>query len=568
MSYARVVPVLRTPAGLDAFDYALPAGLDLRVGDLVWVPFRKQKTPALVVELLKTSPYAKQAKEVLGLYADIRLPEATVGLMRWLADWTFASQPAVLLAWLRGLPKRPETKAEIKKDTKDKGSMSALWIADPDTQLIAAAKKAKGRILIVTPWLASAKRLAEQLPGSGLLLAEQADGTYFEQWTNWATSKQGILITTRVGSWLAPIAHEVLLHLPEHDDHKQDELTPRYDARRIAAWSAQHAGTTVQAFGVTPPLSSDEPSPDISLPLEVRVRSPKGHSPIPSLQADVLNLIRDHQGPRIIVHGIRGKGARFVCRDCSWSPVCERCDFPLSDDGMRALCRRCGWTGHAPLSCLSCGGTDLGKSLPGIDRLKAAWQKNEADIPVEWRTLAIDEQEAALPEGCIVAVTDATLLCGVVEDIRRDERLVIGIRHLASRVAAAHGSLVLQTAEHEAVLIETCLTSDGERAFRERDRALRAEFGYPPSKRLVKAIIQGTDADAERWMAKIKTRIIEAHGELRGPYRVEYRTKTQRSRWIVHTIFPLHIEQKRLTAIFKPFANEALLDLDPIAFFR
>ncbi|MCC6563500.1 hypothetical protein IT087_01255 [Candidatus Uhrbacteria bacterium] len=556
MSYARVVPVLRTPAGLDAFDYAVPDGLDLRVGDLVWVPFRKQKTPALVTELLKTSPFAKQAKDVIGLYADIRFPEATVGLMRWLADWTFASQPAILLAWLRGLPKRPETKAEIKK-VSEKGAMSAFWIADPDRQLIEAAKKAKGRVLIVTPWLASAKRLANHLPGSSLLLAEQADGTYFEQWTNWATSPKGILITTRVGSWLSPIAHEVLLHLPEQDDHKQDELTPRYDARRIAAWSAQHAGTMVRAFGVTPPLSSDEASPDISLPLEVRVRSPKGHSPIPSLQADVLNIIRDHQGPRIIVHGIRGKGARFVCRDCSWSPVCARCDFPLSDDGTHASCRRCGWMGEPPLSCLSCGGTDLGKSLPGIDRLKAAWQKYEADILVEWRTLAIDEQEAALPEGCLVAVTDATLLCGVVEDIRRDERLVIGIRHLASRVAAAHGSLVLQTAEHEAVLIETCLTSDGEQAFRARDRALRAEFGYPPAARIVKAITTKPT--------------LNVHGNwctVRGPFPVLYRPKSQAPRFIFHLIPSKDLSHRELMDRLKPLAKTAILDLDPIAFFR
>lgn len=557
MMYVRVVPVLRTPAGIDAFDYAVPVGLTLCVGDLVWVPFRKQKVPALVTELLKTSPYAKQAKEVIGLYANLRFPEATVGLMRWLADWTFASQPAILLAWLRGLPKRPGEKAPIKKETKDKGSMSGLWVADPDTQLVAAAKKAKGRVLIVTPWLASARRIADQLPDSSLLLAEQADGAYFEQWTNWANSSKGILITTRVGSWLAPIADEVLLHLPEQDDHKQDELTPRYDARRIAAWSAQHAGTTVRAFGVTPPLSSEEASPDISLPLEVRVRSPKGYSPIPGLQADVLNIIRDHEGPRIIVHGIRGHGARFVCRDCSWSPVCERCDFPLSDAGTHALCRRCGWMGSPPLSCASCGGTDLGKSLPGIDRLKAAWQKHEADIPVEWRTLAVDEQEASLPEGCLVAVTDATLLCGVVEDIRRDERLVIGIRHLASRVAAAHGTLVLQTAEHESALIETCLTSDGEHAFRERDRALRAEFGYPPVTRLVKAIT-----------TKPTLTVSGAWCTLRGPFPVQFRSKSQSQRFIYHIIPAKDLSHRDLMDHLKPLTKTAILDLDPIAFFR
>lgn len=556
MSYVRVVPVLRTPAGLDAFDYAVPDGLDLHVGDLVWVPFRKRKVPALVIECLKNSPFAQQAKTVLEPYAGLSFPASIVGLMRWLADWTFTSQPAILLAWLRGLPKRPAEKSVISQ-TGGRGSMQALWVADPDTELIRAAKSARGRVLVVTPWLASARRLNDALPGSELLLAEQADGTYFEQWTNWVTGSYGILITTRVGSWLAPLANELLLHLPEQDDHKQDELSPRYDTRRIAAWAAQHAGTTVQAFGVTPPLTSDEASPDISATVDIRVRSPKGHSPIPGVQADVLNIIRDHEGPRVIIHGIRGKGARFVCRDCSWSPVCERCTFPLSDEGSRAVCRRCGWTGATPLSCLSCGGTDLGKSLPGIDRLKAAWQKHESETPVEWRTLAIDEMEAPFPKGCLVVMTDAGLLCGVVEDIRRDERLVIGVRHLAARVAAARGILVLQTAEHETALLETCLTSDGERAYRERERALRKEFGYPPAQRIVKVIT-----------SRPELKFSKPGYTVRGPFPVQFRTKTQAQRSIFHLLPDSSVSQRQLIEDMKPLAKRALIDLDPIAFFR
>lgn len=561
MRYARVVPVLRTPTGLDAFDYAIPDGLDLRPGDLVWVPFRNRKTPALVTEVLATSPFAARTKTVIGRYANIRFPESLVGCLRWLSDWTFTSQPAIMLAWLRGLPKRPSDKADIHSNP-HKGHMTATWTVTPDTAVIQAAQNIGGRLLIITPWLASAERLSAQLPQSKLLLAEQADGAYFDSWSDWATSPSGTLITTRVGSWLAPLAHHAILHLPEQDDHKQDELTPRYDARRICAWAAQYAGTQVSAFGVTPPLNSQEPAPSIELPLEVRIRSVKGHSPIPSIQADVLNMIRDHEGPRIIVHGIRGRGSRFACRDCGWSPVCARCDFPLADDGARALCRRCGWSDAAPLSCLACGGTDLGKALPGIERLKTAWHKHETDIDVEWRTLAIDELEAPLPKNCLVTVSDAALLCGVVEDIRRDERLVIGIRHLAARIAEAHGSLILQTNEHEAVLLETCLTHDGERAFRLRENALRAEFSYPPSRRMVKAIVTEETGKARPLPAL-------PHGfEIRGPYPVAFRVKSKKPRLIYHILPPKDLGQRELLTTLKPLTKYAILDLDPIAFFR
>ncbi|MEK7473466.1 MAG: hypothetical protein AAB668_01920 [Patescibacteria group bacterium] len=567
MIYVRVVPVLRTPAGIDAFDYAVPDGPTYAVGDLVWVPFRRRKTPALVIEMLVASPYADKAQDVTGAYAGIRLPESSVRLLHWLCEWTFASKSTIALAWLRTLPKRPADIGPIRR-RETKGRMDAMWTADADRSLIEAAKNAGGRVLILTPWLASAKRLADEIPDSSLLLAEQADGMFFDRWTDWASRPSGVLITTRVGSWLCPIAETVLLHLPEQDDHKQDELNPRYDARRIAAWCAQHAGTEVRAFGVTPPLASDEPAPDIELPYEIAIRNPKGYSPIPMIQADVLNTIRSHEGPRVIVHPVRGVSARFTCRDCGWQAVCERCEFPVSQEINAAACRRCGWMGSPPLSCLSCGGFDLGKSIPGIERLKSAWAKHERDIPVEWRTLVVDEYEATLSQHAIVVVTDASFLSGAVEDIRRDERLVAAVRHLASRVQAVGGRLILQASEHHATLLETCVTTDGYRAYRDRERALRESFGYPPSVRLVKALVDGNASDASRWIETAAPSVKTAGGELRGPYAVAYRPRRRKARWVVHAVFPKTVEHRRLMAIFQPLTKNAIIDLDPIAFFR
>ncbi len=567
MTYVRVVPVLRTPAGIDAFDYAVPADSTYKIGDLVWVPFRRRKTAAIVIETLETSPYADKAQDVIGSYAGIRLPEASVGLLHWLSEWTFASKSTIALAWLRTLPKRPTDVGTISR-RETKGRMDATWAVDADRSLMETAKKAGGRVLVVTPWLASAKRLANEIPDSELLLAEQADGLFFERWTNWASKPEGVLITTRVGSWLCPMAETVLLHLPEQDDHKQDELNPRYDARRVAAWCAQHAGIEVRAFGVTPPLASDEPAPDLALPYEISIRNPKGYSPIPMIQADILNTIRDHEGPRIVVHPVRGVSARFTCRDCGWQAVCERCDFPLSQEIDAAACRRCGWTGSPPLSCLSCGGFDLGKSIPGIERLKSAWAKHESGVPVEWRTLIVDEFEAALPAKAMVVVTDASFLSGAVEDIRRDERLVAAVRHLAARVQAVDGHLILQTSEHHAAILETCVTTDGYRAYRERERALRESFGYPPSVRLVKALVDGNEADAHRWSKTAESAVKTAGGELRGPYAVAYRPRSRKARWVIHAVFPKTVEHKRLMAVFQPLGKNAIIDLDPIAFFR
>ncbi len=153
MTYVRVVPVLRTPAGIDAFDYAVPADSTYKIGDLVWVPFRRRKTAAIVIETLETSPYADKAQDVIGSYAGIRLPEASVGLLHWLSEWTFASKSTIALAWLRTLPKRPTDVGTISR-RETKGRMDATWAVDADRSLMETAKKAGGRVLVDTPWLA------------------------------------------------------------------------------------------------------------------------------------------------------------------------------------------------------------------------------------------------------------------------------------------------------------------------------------------------------------------------------------------------------------------------------
>ena len=551
--FARVVPAVRTPLGVEHFDYSIPADLAIHKGDVVMVQFRKTPIPALVTEILERTPFADKAKPIIGKYGELTFPESLVGLLEWTAHWTFSSQPTVFDAWVRNLPKRiPDARCTV-HGARDitKGSLTVTWAADAQNRILETARKnSDKRVLIITPQKATASLYAEAIPGSQLLLSDMADGAAFRAWSDWLAAERGILVTTRVGAWLSPCAELVLLDQPEQDDHKQDELTPRYDARKLAAWSAQHAGTVVEAIGITPTLGTDDPAPTIECELIMAVRHPNSRSPIPMLQSDVLNTIRDHEGPRIIIHPIRGEAARFACRDCGWQAVCPSCGFATSSIGGQSICRRCGWKGEAHLECVRCGGLDLGKSLPGIDKLKAAWLKQEPDIEVEWRTMAVEDMEQPIPDNALVVVTDANLLAGVVEDIRRDERLVVAIRRLASRCK----HLVLQTDEALGTKAAAWLTTEGFDAFRKAERELRASFGYPPATRLVKLISE--------------TEIIKAPFEVRGPYPVAFRVKSRKPRLIYHVIPPKDLAHETLIKALLPLAKTAIIDLDPIAFFR
>ncbi len=568
--FARVIPLVRTPLGVEGFDYVIPKTEEIEVGDLVWIPFRRGRCVGLVTACFKDSAFAARALSIERRYANIRLPIALPDLISWTAKRTFSSSPTVLSSWLRALPKRPQEQYIRQKHSKKTG-LQALWTANPTEHLLAHARKSssQGRVLIVTPWITLAKQLHEALPSSHILHSDMPDGEAFQQWTQFLSKDTGCLITTKIGAWLATASDLVLLHEPEQDDHKQDESTPRYDARRVLLWCAEHSLTEVQSYGLTPPLHSEKEAPALEAPL-VHIHHPQGRSKIRMLQADSVQALLDHSGSRIIIHSISGSLSRLICRDCNWQAACPACTSGLGADHGQALCRVCRKRSTMPDHCPVCGGVDLSKSLPGIDRLQTEWQTQFPDSPVEWRTLTAETLEAPLPTGCLVVVTDAAWI-SVGEDIRKRERQCIALRRLIDRVSNVQGTLILQCQETFASLLSDWLTVDGMKRFVQDTCEERHTFEYPPSKRVVKMIFHGEEATAEEARYKIDQALRTHYAwdiHWRGPMPIQHQNVTRGKRMIVHAVFPPGTPEQTLIEAFTPYAKEATIDLDPIAFLR
>lgn len=560
--FVRVIPVTRTPPGVEYFDYAIPEGMTVESGDLLFVPFRKGTIVALAVSILKHSPFANQAKTVAGSYGEIKLPRASIELLDWIAMQTFSSRPAVLKSWLRDLPKRPATlvlNSRLRGNDR-KPKLAATWDLQHQAKLIEEAKKLAEegkRVLIVTPWKPRTDFFHEKLGGT-VLHSDLNAGDAFRAWTGFLSGENKLMITTRVGAWMGAFADTILIDEPENDDHKQDEMAPRYDARKIAIWCAEHAGTDVHAFGLTPPLHVDDPAPQIEPLLEIVIRQRQGNSAVPCLQADTLNSLINYEGPCIVFHPIKGDIARLTCRDCGWQPECKNCGFILSGEKTYAICRRCGTKDVLPLECADCGGIDLGKSLPGIDRLKSAWDK-KVDAPApDWRTVSVADLERDFPRESLIVVTDPSLLAPS-EDVRRQEKLAVAFRRLANRVRDVEGQLIIQTQTEHEQQWRNWLATEGFEVWRANERGQRALFGYPPMKRLIKIIVENEN---ERLLEPVKKL-----AELRGPFLVPHRPKSRKDRYIWLAESEGQVSRELLDALAK-LSQKALIDLDPIAFFR
>lgn len=565
--FARVIPLLRTPSGVEAFDYRIPDGMKLSIGELVRVPFRGREIPALAEALTSQSAFAARAAAISDTYGEIVLPKTFVDFISWLAKEHFVSKPAALKSCLRQLPKRTHLFSFDFPSVDVDAELAAHWTTDAERQLIKAVNNRTGRRLILTPWKHRALAMQEHLPGSLVLQSDQAMGDYFKTWTSFLSSSNAVLITTRIGAWLAPLCNHVFIDEPENDDHKQDDLSPRFDARRVALWAHANAHVSVSSFGLTPPLHVSAKAPEISADIETAVRHPQSRSDVPMFEAETLNRLREHEGPLIVVHPIAGVRSRVVCRDCGWQALCGHCGFPLSEDASGAVCRVCKKLADTAQLCGHCGSADLGKSVPGLELIKRKMMEYEPQLKIDWRSTAVADLEKPIPQHSLLVLTMGALLGTIgAEDIRQNERLVIAYRRLAERMHQSQSTLLIQAPESFLPDWHGWLTSEGFESFRQNERKERALFSYPPANQLIKIIVTGNADSVSAWREKHEKHL-EAF-DVQGPFFVPYLPQTRAPRAVFHLRAKSKLEREHIIRLLTPLAKSAIIDLDPIAFFR
>ncbi len=597
--FVRVVPSIRTVPGVEEFDYSVPdlrtTPDALRPGDLIRVPFRNRPVPALVIATSDASEHEKRAIVLEKPEILLRLGPAAVALLIETSQRCFSSQPSVLHAWIRAVPKRirdlgvtpvPPTAGGVQNRTLDSsrqrrdGNDKQLSLDRIDNRflvdrwsgkkgLLAEAKKSRGRVLILTPWKHRAEFLAERLK-TNALHADLAMGACWSGISSFATEPSGILVATRIGAWLSAVADVVLVDEPENDDHKQDELAPRYDARWIVERCAEsRSDLRVITFGTTPRLGENGIAPTIDVNVRVEGWKKRSGSAVellsPKTVTDIEAAIAEERDV-FILHPLRGVRSRMTCHDCGWSARCPACGFTLSLGERHTFCKRCGRRADVPATCPMCGGSDFSRGMPGVERLaeqcRAYFKSDRVRVIdlMEFDRLTCDVQTFRLSTHLIV-LTDLSLLAGAAEDIRRRERLIIAWRRVAAGASRLDAQLLVQGPEELLAECRSWLSADGLRAAWKKELEERKMFGFPPAVSFVKILVDGTEHDATDLLNELGS-------EASGPYPVPYRAATRRERWVIH-VRPMTFDFQtfRLSTRLEPFKRRCFIDLDPIAFF-
>jgi len=516
VKYASVIPAIRTPFGLDVFDYAVPDADDIRAGDLILVPFRKRPVPALVVSIQNSSAFAKKAVVLSEIRHIIRFLPTLIPLLDHAASRSFSSRPTILHSWLRRIPAKQgdTTVCKIsKRSVRANGIDQSTWTPDSHTTLIGALKRirAGSRVLVLSPWQNRAEQIAKHLQ-CPVLHADISYALAWKTWTGFLGSHSGsCLVTTRIGAWLSHAADVIVIEEPENDDHKEDEREPRLDARfLVRTVNELRPNADVIRIGTTPPLDSDdvvwENIPTIQADISYDPWQPRGVSDIKRLSHRSRHLIEEAQ-----------KDARPIV-------VID----PYRDAGFHS---------------------QFAAAYPNIPVL---------NLP--------DLHSRGVPRGALAILTDALGIGGTIEDIRRKERNVIAWRRLCARIASAEAQLHVQGDESQLEEAKRWLTSDGLRAVWKAEIEARRAFHYPPASVRIKLIATGNQAMAGNILDDLTERLPQTW-TVDGPRPVDA-PSSRKERWIIHLVSETETNERSIRDILNLFAKNVIIDLDPIAFFR
>jgi primosomal protein N' (replication factor Y) len=414
------------------FDYVVPSGIEVRIGDRVMVPFGTRQRLGVVVEADAASALrAEELKSISAVRDDApRLTADWLELMRFLSAYYQRPLGETVIGALP--PRMRSVKALPRKVLQQATGASGTRFVESHTptpdqvrvrERIAAAfgrfqpfllhgvtgsgkteiylhliaqvlgRGAQALVLVpeisLTPQLEARFRQAFPETRIALLHSGLQDIARTSAWLEAARGEAGIVLGTRLAV-LAPIPRLALLVVDEeHDTSFKQQEGLRYSARDAAVYRARLAGCPVVLGTATPSLESwhnfqtgryerlelpERAAPGARLPA-VRLIDLQREAPQQGLAPSLIAAIGDRLARKeqsLVFINRRGYAPVLACEACGWTAGCERCTarMVLHAVGRRLRCHHCGAESAIPRACPTCGNVDLKPMGRGTQRVE------------------------------------------------------------------------------------------------------------------------------------------------------------------------------------------------------
>ncbi|MFA5995462.1 MAG: hypothetical protein WCW27_04095 [Patescibacteria group bacterium] len=286
--YVSVVPAIHSIRGLAGFTYVVPATQSVQVGEIVWIPWRKQIITGVVWQINITAPDFS-VKTIINSTQFV-LDAASLHFINWLANHYFISLSYAVKLFLPTIPKRklsskrPSSininnkityqinKNQVNKVQKlvkqllskssavTKQTILYTSLAEVIGILIGLLKNSTKRIAIIVPEEQSAHILITALQAftEPVLITHVMNKTQY--WRAWQelfnhTSARRLFIGTKLLSLFPLHKVDIIVQLDAADSaHKQWDLNPRYHTTTVINYWSQLTRNTVLRFSLAPAL--------------------------------------------------------------------------------------------------------------------------------------------------------------------------------------------------------------------------------------------------------------------------------------------------------------------------
>ena len=544
----RVVRVLPDVAAIDKeFDYLVPTGVAVSVGDVVRVDLHGRRVGGWVVAADVESEPGITLRPLAKVSGRGPSPDV-IELADW-AAWRWAgrrasylrtaSPPAVVAALPPASPSRsapdlaslladaaPDTARVIRHALElDRALLRLAPGADRYILVRAALADAAtrgGSCLVLCPSVDEARGLGRRLIRDGVDTAVVVDGDRPRVVaTEWARAAAGAtaVVGTRSTAW-APVANLTrVVVLDEHDEAYQQEQAPTWHARDVVLERARRADVPVvlvspcpslEALGRATLVKTDRQSERLGWGrVEVVDQRDLDPSLGPLFSPRLVDLVRG-PGRVLCVLNRTGRSRLLACATCSTLARCERCSGPVADlGGGSMVCGRCGT--ERPPVCLDCGGARFKNLRLGVSRareeLEALVGEPVGEVTAGSPEIGRDDQRVVMGTEAVLHRVDRAdvvafldfdqeLLAPRYRAVEQALALLARACRLVHRSGRSDARVLVQTRSPDhPVLVAARLADPGRLS--DSEAVLRSALGFPPA--VAMAVVSGMAAEA--WIA-------------------------------------------------------------------
>ncbi len=375
---------------------------------------------------------------------------------------------------------------------------------------------------------------------AAVLHSRLSAGERFDEWRRIRHGQAKVVIGARSAVFAPCEDLGIIVVDEEHETTYLSDRHPRYDARDVAAYRAQHEGATLLLASATPSILSfakarrgdytllemphrvgDRPMPQVAV-VDMRKEIENGNRSVFSglLQQKLKDCMARSEQAMLLMNR-RGYNSFVNCRSCGLTMKCPNCDVALTyhmvgGDG-KLHCHYCGYMTDTPTTCPECAskyirffgaGTqkvedELKKLFPNVtvarmDVDTTSGKEGHAKILDEFRSgrarILVGTQMIAkgldFPKVTLVGVVAADMTLNL-PDYRSRERTFQLLTQVAGRAGRGTipGEVVIQTYKPEDEIIQASASQDY-RSFFEMEFSRRRTGLYPPFTILARLLVE------------------------------------------------------------------------------